>query len=278
MNTKLIIIEGIPGSGKTTTATYIKHHLEESGSHVKLYQEGNPGHPADYEFTSCLNHTQFRELLTKYPKEQDLIMKYTKEKEDWYFIQYHELGKEDGGNSLIADDLASYDVYELNLETYEKVSYNYWEEFINDTNFGNTVYIFECCFLQNPFTKFIAKHNAGVPRLEHHLSKIGSLINPLNPLLVYLYQDDIRKSFKQVFEERDPGWRDFFTDYHMKNGYGKDKHLTGFNGLVEYLEMRRDEELRLIDSMDMRKLLIKNDEKDWEEYNGLINRELSHLE
>ncbi|MFC7785295.1 hypothetical protein ACFQWC_12425 [Rossellomorea sp. GCM10028870] len=66
----------------------------------------------------------------------------------------------------------------MDLESYEKVSFNYWEEFINDTNFDNAVYIFECCFLQNPFTKFIAKHNAGVPRLEHHLSKIGSLINP----------------------------------------------------------------------------------------------------
>ena len=48
MKTNLIIVEGLPGSGKSTTAARIADELREKGEKVICVDEGVPGHPADY--------------------------------------------------------------------------------------------------------------------------------------------------------------------------------------------------------------------------------------
>ena len=259
----LIIIEGIPGSGKSTTANFVKEHLEKEGVKVKLYQEGDSSHPADYESTACLNDEQFHDILERFPESRDAIQGCTKKKGSRFFIQYRNLKSED---SSLIEDLAAYDVYELDLDMYEDVSYNYWREFMEHTNFCEEVYIFECCFLQNPFTKFIAKHNSAPLRLENYLKKISALIKPLNPLLIYLYQENVDQSFNHVYEERSQEWREFFTDYHVNQGYGKENGLKGYHGLVEFLEMRRNLEMRILEDLPVKHMLIENGEKDWDAY------------
>ncbi|MCA1060109.1 hypothetical protein LCL96_14315 [Rossellomorea aquimaris] len=270
MNTNLIIVEGVPGSGKSTTAHFIKDHLEEKGVNVKLFQEGDTSHPADYESTACLNEDQFNDMIERFPEDRKVIEDVAEKKGELYFIRYRNLVNVD---SALVDALASKDVYELDLDRFEEVSFDYWEEFV-DTDFGDEVYIFECCFLQNPFTKFIAMHNAEPKRLEDHLKKISSLIFPLNPLLIYFYQEDIGQSFQHVYEERSQEWRDFFTDYHVNQGYGKEIGLKGYQGLVEFLEMRRDLEMRILEGLPIRTVLIENGDKDWDGYYNKITEEI----
>ncbi|MCA0149917.1 hypothetical protein LCD52_14050 [Rossellomorea vietnamensis] len=263
MKSNLIIVEGIPGSGKSTTAHYIKEHLEKEGVKVKLFQEGDTSHPADYESTACLDEGQFNTILEKFPEHEESIKGDAQKKGDHYFISYRHFLDTD---PALVEYLASNDVYELDLDTFEDVSYHYWKEFVEETAFGDDVYIFECCFLQNPFTKFIAMHNAEPERLENHLKKISSLISPLNPLLIYFYQENLDQSFHHVYEERSQEWREFFTDYHVNQGYGKENRLKGYRGLVEFLEMRRDLELRILEGLPVRHMLIENGEKDWDLY------------
>lgn len=48
MRTNLIIVEGLPGSGKSTTAATIANELTKAGRKVVCFDEGDPNHPADY--------------------------------------------------------------------------------------------------------------------------------------------------------------------------------------------------------------------------------------
>lgn len=53
MHTRLIIVEGLPGSGKSTTAAMIAAELEARGKSVVCVDEGATDHPADvgdYDF------------------------------------------------------------------------------------------------------------------------------------------------------------------------------------------------------------------------------------
>lgn len=52
MNSRLILVEGIPGAGKTTTARKIKEKLIDEGKEAILYEEGM-SHPADMAW-ECL--------------------------------------------------------------------------------------------------------------------------------------------------------------------------------------------------------------------------------
>ena len=56
MKTNLIIVEGLPGSGKSTTARMIADELEKKGKQVVCVDEGVKEHPADYadyDFPDC---------------------------------------------------------------------------------------------------------------------------------------------------------------------------------------------------------------------------------
>ncbi len=63
LNTKLIIVEGLPGFGKSTTANLLYDILIEKNIDVELFLEGNLDHPADYEGVSCFNKSEFKSML-----------------------------------------------------------------------------------------------------------------------------------------------------------------------------------------------------------------------
>lgn len=266
MRSKLIIVEGIPGSGKSTTARYIKGLLEEKGLPVRFFQEGDTKHPADYESVACLTEDEFYSIIKKYMGDRELLYKYTEKKDQLYFIHYYDLVHENPTKDTIAQDLSTYDVYEREIHRFEKVGLNYWKSFVEKSQHEEVIYIFECCFIQNPFTKFIAKENAGLSRVRNYVHKISEEIKPLHPLLIYLHQEHVGVSFGRVYAERSQEWKDFFTRYHTQNGYGKAHDLQGFDGLVRFLEMRRNEELKIIQELGLEKLLIKTDKQNWDHY------------
>ena len=77
MNHKVIIIEGIPGSGKTTFSNLIYHHLKENNIKANLYNEGDL-HPIDLAWCSIINEKDFEYLLNKYDKYSQDIKKHTR--------------------------------------------------------------------------------------------------------------------------------------------------------------------------------------------------------
>lgn len=64
MKTRLIIVEGLPASGKSTTAGLIARILNENGIHALCFDEGDPDHPTDppeYDFEDF--ETERRKIL-----------------------------------------------------------------------------------------------------------------------------------------------------------------------------------------------------------------------
>lgn len=64
MNSRLILVEGIPGAGKTTIARKIKEKLIEEGKDVILYEEG-VSHPADMAWNAYLKKEEYDDFIMK---------------------------------------------------------------------------------------------------------------------------------------------------------------------------------------------------------------------
>ena len=64
--TKLILIEGIPGSGKTTIAQKVAERYRNRSRSVNLYLESE-AHPADLGWSACVPAKQYNGILEKYP-------------------------------------------------------------------------------------------------------------------------------------------------------------------------------------------------------------------
>lgn len=67
MLTNLMIVEGLPGSGKSTTAAMIADELNKKGKKVICVDEGSPEHPADYsDYDFPDFETEQRKILEKW--------------------------------------------------------------------------------------------------------------------------------------------------------------------------------------------------------------------
>ena len=63
MSSKLVLVEGLPGFGKTTTARLVHDILTEMNLKSQLFLEGDLEHPADYDGVAYFNEHEFNTLL-----------------------------------------------------------------------------------------------------------------------------------------------------------------------------------------------------------------------
>lgn len=256
-NSKLYIVEGIPGSGKTTTATWLAEKLNEQGKNAHLFLEGDPKHPADYESVACLNENQISEIEKNYP----LIRTYAVHKDKWFFIPYTSFSE---SNPDLHNALQKFDVYELSVADYCEVTLMRWQEFAELAEAEDKVYVLECCFLQNPFTFLLAKHNVAKEDIFAHIANIEKKINKLNPVILYFEQDNIKESLDRVRKERSEDWFQFITWYYTEQGYGQSRGIAGETGVLHFLEERKELEKEVLQHLTIKSLLINNSKFDWD--------------
>jgi hypothetical protein len=267
MNRKLFIIEGIPGSGKTTTATWLANVLRDQGKETQLFLEGNPHHPADYESVACLNEQQFNELETEFP----IIRNFAAYKGDWHFIPYAQLAE---SNPILYKALQKFDAYELSVEDFMEVTLMRWQDFAEKALTENTIYVLECCFLQNPFTFLLAKHDVSKELIFKHIENIAKKISNLNPFILYFEQDDIKDSLDRVRKERSVDWFEFLTWYYTEQAYGKSRGIKGEAGVIQFLEERKKLEKKTLSQLSVDSLILTNSQLDWDKCKGKILSEL----
>lgn len=146
--TKLILVEGLPGSGKTTTAEFIATWLEQRGVATAVFLEGNLDHPADFESVACLDEPEYVDLKAQFPAEADFLASQVVREGGDYFFRYRYLQQTNPHLSpALVAALARYEVYELLAEKYRRLVRQRWQRFASLVAAGDVTYIFECCFL-----------------------------------------------------------------------------------------------------------------------------------
>lgn len=198
MNTKLIITEGLPGSGKSTTAALIAEILKKQGKRVVCVDEGEE-HPADYR---------------------------------------------------------DYDFPDFEIE--RRMILEKWRSFADSAD-SDTVYVFNCVFLQNPMCETMMRFGMEQAESQKYISEIADIIRPLSPVIIYIDVQDVRAVIENVLDERGKGWLDAVIDYHVSQGYGRQNGLTGFDGYITCLEERKKRETAILKALDIESHIIERD-------------------
>jgi hypothetical protein len=273
--TKLILVEGMPGSGKTTLAAAIKAFLADRGIPNRLFCEGDLNHPADFESVAHFTRSEFAAFLAQHSSYRLFLEQHVALQGDDCFLSYRQMKWRDIPDELIAA-LAAHDVYETpQAETYCRLARERWQAFVAATQQVDEISIFECCFLQNPLTVLLGKHNVAVPDAVEHIRAVAATVQPLRPILVYLWQQDARATLERVVGERPQEWKDFVIDYFTQQGWGKATRASGFEGVIAFYEMRKRIELDLLRQLDITQLLVDNTNYDWAESQRTITAFMS---
>lgn len=277
MNTKLILVEGLPGFGKSTTAKLIHEILTERNIPAELFLEGNLDHPADYDGVSCFDEKEFDGLLANCGDLKEVFINGVKKKGNNYFLPYRKIQNEYG--SMFSDELLNiiftFDIYELPLERNMELITEKWAEFTEKAMSDNNTYIFECCFIQNPITVAMVKYGEQKEKVMDYVMKLAKIIDRLDPLLIYVEQDDLDFSFKKAIEERPQEWSSGFIDYYTNQGYGKERGYKGLDGTLKVLEARRAIEKEVFDLLKMKKQKINNSQYEMERNKELLMEKLN---
>ncbi|MFL1663688.1 P-loop NTPase family protein [Bacillus cereus] len=277
MNTKLIIVEGLPGFGKSTTAKLINEILSENKIEVELFLEGNLNHPADYDGVSCFNKFEFDRLLSNSGDFKEVLLKRVLKKGSNYLLPYRKIKNEFGDqfSDELFNGILKNDIYELPLDKNVELIADKWKDFAEIAREDNKVYIFECCFIQNPLTIGMIKYGEQKEKIINYVMKVAKIIENLNPMLFYVEQDDLEFSFMKALKERNPEWSTGIVDYYTNQGYGKKHNHTGVEGAIKVLEARRNLELEIFDMLKMKKEKINNTKYEIDSYRSMLKDKLT---
>ncbi len=266
MRTKLILVEGIPGSGKTTTADYIHNYLNQNNIPNLLYKEGNLDHPADFESVACLNKEEYNKIRIQFKSNTDLLDKNLIKKGDDYFLEYRKLNnqKDSNFNKGLFYKLAAYDIYNLEFNKHIRLLKEKWKEFAQKALNQEKIYIFECCFLQNPLTTMLAYHNKDRDYIISYIKELTAIISELNPSLILLQQKNVEEQFKKISKERSQEWLNFVIDYITTKSYGRENNLHGYQGLINFYQNLSKLESEIFSQLNLNKLLVKEPHSNWE--------------
>lgn len=133
MAAKLIIIEGLPGSGKSTTAQIVYDILKNKGIKAELFCEGNYKHPADYDGVAYFSNKEFNIFQETHAANKNILDKIKIKCCNGYLILYREAIEEQQflfDNELF-NDITKNDIYELPIELHMKLIMNRWDDFVN---------------------------------------------------------------------------------------------------------------------------------------------------
>lgn len=250
MKHRLYIVEGLPCSGKSTTARFVAEQL-----HAQFVDEGTGNHPADYEFHAYLEERQLRAFS---PDEQKTLLAKAEQKQAGYVIPLSCVQGE------LMERLLPYKIYDfLTWETEKPLMLDKWAAFVQNAD-ANTVYVFNCVLLQNPICETMMRFNFDEAVSQAYIHSICEILKPLHPAIIYLKNDHIAESVRRAAPERGREWLDGVIEYHCGGEYGKTHGLNGFDGYIAALEERQERELRILQTFAVDSLVLDNPQRDWE--------------
>ena len=248
---QLIMVEGLPGAGKSTATQHLEGWLAEAGSApVHRYGEGRADHPADHEQVAILSNEDCVTLLGDFPADADALIAAAERFGDMWLVRY---GEHSGWPRGLRRRVADYDSYDGQIapELHREVLAASWADFGERTRYEHAVYLFECAALQNPTTALLCRFDQPQDVVESHVREILASVEALNPAIVYLDPGDPAECLRRAADERPQEWVENVVNYHTKQGYGLSRGLEGFDGYVDVMRARREVELEILDRIDV---------------------------
>lgn len=253
--TKLYLVEGLPCSGKSTTAQFVARQLTERGKIVRFFDEGTGNHPADYEFHSFLD---FKSLQTLGPELSNTVKASGEKVEKGYIVPLSNFHGEEF-QSLIKHKIYDF----LPWEVESPLMLARWKAFAARAEQESRVYVFNCVFLQNPMCETMMRFDFPPEDSFSHIQKINQAIRHLKPSLIYLKNNAIAASVLKAAGERE-GWLDSVINYHVNGSYGKRVGTRGFEGYISCLEERQRRELEILKRLELPALILEDPQNNWE--------------
>lgn len=249
--TRLVLVEGLPGSGKTTLASKIADDLKSQGHQVALYLEGDMQPcdlqwisrmaPADYEAAVAHLHRKWQES-PQGESWQDIssrLQTHSTAEDGHILTAYTKLDFADVELWDALDPFRNGEVHDhrVNTSQYREIYLRRWQRFGEMYRDNAQVVIFECAFLQSHVTELLAFHEAGADEIVSFLAELIEPVRHLQPELHYIQALDYSRRIREAAATRGD-WLQQLIAYVSESPYGTSHNLGGFDGAMKFFDER----------------------------------------
>jgi hypothetical protein len=266
----LVMVEGLPGAGKSTVAHGLAEWLGSQGQAAMSWPEGRADHPVDFEHVALLDAPTWERVRAGFPEWESALLSVSDRVDEVLVVKH---GLVPGLPQELGDELRRSDAYDgpITVERHSRTLTDSWRRF-GAAPPPPEVQVWECVLIQNPVCAFIARLDEPPATLEHHVQGLVEAVQAHRPALVYLDVGDPLPALERAARERPDDWLQFAIGYHTDQGYGLRHGLDGFDGYVEFMRHRRVIELDLVSRLPLETLVVAVDLDDRDDATGEIRR------
>ena len=263
---RVILMEGLPGTGKTTNSFRLFEQLVRNGRDVRWLHEVSQPHPTLFFSESCLTKAEYRLFTEKYPESAGMLDSIAEVRATTVGIDYQTAARRIPGNENTAwyRELLRYDAMDIPLDRYEPAALEKWESFADAALRNETIYILDSSIFQYQiFTCLL--NGADYPRLARFVRGVMNLLRPLRPALIYLYREKAEDSIAFLEKRRGRKELESIWERDRERPYyrNKQRDVTAF---FDFLKDYADCAARLYDESECDKLKIEITAQAWETY------------
>lgn len=257
----LLLVEGLPGAGKSTLAHSLAEWLTAQRAPAGYWPEGRPDHPVDFEQVAALDVATFDALCERFPDWEAPLRAATTAEGDVLVVKH---GTVPGLPGAVAAELSAFDVYDgpITAGLHSRLLTESWRRF-GEAPPPAEIQVWECVLIQNPVCALIARLDESPAVLEQHVRGLVDAVSSHAPALVYLDTGDPLPALERVAGSRPSEWLEFVIGYHTEQGFGLRQGLSGFDGYVEFMRHRRRVELELLPRLALPTLVLPATPDTW---------------
>ena len=263
---RLMMLEGLPGTGKTTNSYRLFEQMARNGRDVRWLHEVSQPHPTLFFSESCLTKEEYRLFLEKHPDAAEMLNGIAEIRTTTVGIDYLSAIRRMPGQEKAAwyQELLQYDAMDFPLERYEPAALEKWEALVSAALKNDTVYILDSSVFQYQIFTYLL-NGAGYPRLAGFVQRVMKMLKPLHPALIYLYRENTEDAI--AFIERQRGIKDLESTWERDKEQpyyrNKQQNVTAF---FDFLKDYADCASRLYDEAECDKIKIEITAQNWRLY------------
>lgn len=253
---RLLLIEGIPGAGKTSTASRLADLLRAAGQRCVLFLEGDP-QPADLCWQWWLSHEEFDALLRRWPDAAETLRASSWQGRAGVSVAYTKLDRDRLGSGWAEVERATADREPFNgvvaPERFVDILATRWAELGQDEAPRAGYVIFESALLQNTIIELVLWAQWDAARIAVALKRLLGSVAAMSPVVLRLVTADVAGTVaaaaaERVDEHGHQWWHEGFRSYVADTPWARSRGLSEDDAGLAFLGERLalEDELRTL--------------------------------
>jgi hypothetical protein len=264
--TKLILFEGLPSTGKSTNSGFLLDQLEKSGLRSTWIHEMARPHPTLFFSEASLDEREYLDYILRFPQTASALEKLAFKYGNYYGIDLLEI--EWNHDDIFSEEailhLKEYDVWNFSIDRYKLVALEKWRTFVEKQMKLNEIVILDSSIFQFQIYSFLLA-NRTYEELAGFIEKLFDIIEPLNPKLIYFYRENTNDTIEYLIQERGLRFLENIWERDRNQPYYKER-VSGSEGYKMFLVDYGQYANRLFTNTSTQKLALEISGGSWSKY------------